>query len=60
MVHSIRSRFGAAAFFSALCLAGCTQSPYPALDAITEDDLVRDVTALAHDDFFGREAGTVD
>jgi hypothetical protein len=41
-------------------LAGCTDSPYPALDAIHEDDLIRDVTALAHDDFLGREAGTVD
>jgi len=40
-------------------LVGCSQT-YPAIDSITEDDLVRDVTALAHDDFRGREAGTVD
>ena len=46
--------------FSPLFLGGCSQSPYPAMDAITEADLVRDVTALAHDDFLGREAGTVD
>ncbi len=44
----------------AIILGGCTNSPYPALEAITEEDLVRDVTALAHDDFLGREAGTVD
>ncbi len=43
----------------ALAFSGCNQS-YPAIDSITEDDLVRDVTALAHDDFRGREAGTVD
>jgi len=49
-----------AAIFAATVFSGCTQSPYPALDAIKEDDLVRDVTALAHDDFLGREAGTVD
>lgn len=45
---------------SCVLLAGCTKSPYPALDAITQEDLIRDVTALAHDDFLGREAGTVD
>ncbi len=44
----------------AILLPGCTNPPYPALDAITEEDLIRDVTALAHDDFLGREAGTVD
>jgi len=44
----------------AITLGGCTNSPYPALDAITEEDLIRDVTALAHDDFLGREAGTAD
>ena len=43
-----------------LVTAGCSSSPYPALDAITKEDLIRDVTALAHDDFLGREAGTVD
>ncbi len=46
--------------FSVLALGGCAEKPYPALDAILEDDLIRDVTALAHDDFLGREAGTVD
>jgi hypothetical protein len=45
---------------SGLLLSGCAQSSYPALEAITEGDLVRDVTALAHDSFLGREAGTVD
>jgi hypothetical protein len=52
--------FPPAAACITLLLAGCTDSPYPALDAILEDDLVRDVTALAHDDFLGREAGTMD
>jgi hypothetical protein len=43
----------------AALVIGCNQS-YPAIGSITEDDLLRDVTALAHDDFRGREAGTVD
>jgi hypothetical protein len=43
----------------AAVVVGCNQS-YPAMDSITDEDLLRDVTALAHDDFRGREAGTVD
>lgn len=43
----------------AAAAVGCNQS-YPAMDSITDEDLLRDVTALAHDDFRGREAGTVD
>jgi hypothetical protein len=36
------------------------QSRYPALDAITVEDLRADVFRLADDDFRGREAGTMD
>ncbi|MFC1574652.1 M28 family metallopeptidase [Gemmatimonadota bacterium] len=50
----------AGAVCAAALFAGCTQAPYPELDAIAEEDLIRDVTALAHDAFLGREAGTVD
>ena len=42
----------------AVIVVGCDQS-YPAIGSITEDDLLHDVTALAHDDFEGREAGTI-
>lgn len=59
----MNARFQAAAWVGitvlTLAVVGCNQ-PYPALRAITEEDLIRDVTALAHDDFRGREAGTVD
>ncbi len=60
MLRRTPSRLFAIAFLTPLFLAGCSQAPFPAMDAITEADLVRDVTALAHDDFLGREAGTVD
>ena len=43
-----------------LLTTGCSSSPFPAMDAISRDDLIRDVTALANDDFLGGEAGTVD
>ena len=46
--------------FVAAGSVGCAESTYPALDAIAEEDLIRDVSALAHDHFLGREAGTVD
>ncbi len=39
--------------------SGCAAPGGPGIGVITEDDLRRDVTALAHDDFLGREAGTV-
>jgi hypothetical protein len=42
-----------------MTFVGCSQS-YPGIDAVNEEDLARDVTALAHDDFMGRDAGTVD
>ena len=60
MIQSARYLTRVAVASVALSLAGCADSPYPALDAITQEDLIRDVTALAHDDFLGRETGTVD
>ena len=60
MTPSARFSSTLVALWAALVLVGCSGSPYPALDAITEEDLIRDVTALAHDDFLGRETGTVD
>jgi hypothetical protein len=60
MIRPPRIRFLTPIISGAILLGGCGAPPYPALDAITEVDLIRDVTALAHDDFLGREAGTVD
>ena len=59
MTHPVRVPSLVAIVCSVAIVVACTSSPYPALDAITEEDLIRDVTALAHDDFLGREAGTV-
>lgn len=60
MTPPTRFSFTSAALCAATLLIGCTDSPYPEIEAITEEDLFRDVTALAHDDFLGRETGTVD
>ena len=60
MTPPARFSFPLVALGIAMVFIGCTGSPYPELEAITEADLVRDVTALAHDDFLGRETGTVD
>jgi len=60
MTNPARFSLLSATLCVALFFVGCTASPYPELEAITEEDLIRDVTALAHDNFLGREAGTVD
>jgi hypothetical protein len=59
MTLPARISFTSAALCAALFFAGCVDTAYPEIEAITEEDLVRDVTALAHDDFLGRETGTV-
>ena len=59
MTPPARFSLTSAALCAALFFVGCADAAYPELEAITEEDLVRDVTALAHDDFLGRETGTV-
>jgi len=51
---------GSAAALTLTAFTTSYQSRYPALDAITEEELRADVYTLADDDFRGREAGTMD
>jgi hypothetical protein len=55
----LASAASAATLFTLACSGGPGDA-YPALDAITLEDLRADVFALADDEFQGREAGTMD